>query len=684
MRQCLRGARLGRPAALVAAIVCVLGLVGAGGLSRAAAGTQTDAEFMTLADVRAGMKGTGKTVVEGTRIDAFDVEILAVLKGETATGDLVLVKVSGEAVEAAGGIAAGMSGSPVYVDGRLLGAIAYGYESADHSIGLVTPIEEMLKVFAAAGRPIPSQASLSDPVKLGDRLIRTVVLAASPVEAARLRGAAAEDTLVMAPVVTPIMAHGVSKRALERLSSKLSLLGLWPVQGGGGGAGAAAAGDRVDLEPGSAIGVQLMRGDVSITAIGTVTYRKGDAALAFGHPLLGRGPSRYFATGASVHRVVSGDVMPFKVASPLGVAGSVVQDRTHGVLVDIGGKPDATPMSVIVRDRDTAITRMMRADIASDETLAGELAGVFALSCLDAAVDRIGRGTSRVTFEVHGKGLPQPLVRDNMFYSPVDISADSIGELLDDLDAIIDNEFAEVEVTAVKAEFEVREARQTARIEKGQIATKVARPGDTVEVNVRLQPFRGIPEVKTVQIRIPEGTPAGTVYLTVRGGGVAPAEEGAEDSQKPGHPTLAENLENLVRELMSRERNNDIVVEFYPTNGSAEEGGVPEDAVPAGPEAAPGSPVGTGQPLPGQGGDLPRREEKAERGEGEGVGEGPRGVVRASLATGYVIEGETTVELEIGETEDTEEAGKTEETEEAKEADEVGQGAPAPTPEPAP
>ncbi|MEW6227248.1 MAG: SpoIVB peptidase S55 domain-containing protein [Bacillota bacterium] len=639
MTQRLRGSSgLRRTMLVLAAIACMVGLSLSGSHPWATARAETSAEFISLADVKPGMKGTGKTVVEGTRIDTFDVEILGLLRGETATGDLVLVRVSGKPVEAAGGIAAGMSGSPVYVNGRLLGAIAYGYESADHYIGLVTPIEEMLKVFAAAKRPVPAQASLSSPIRLQDRIVRKVVLAASPEEAAHLAAERPDDTLVMVPAMTPVMTSGIPRRAFERLSRKLSPFGLKAVQGGGGGV--QADGGEASLEPGSAIGVQLVRGDVSVTAIGTVTYRKGNEALAFGHSLLGRGNSGYLATGASIHHVVSGDVMPFKVASPLGIAGSIVQDRIHGVLVDLGKTPSTIPVNATVRDRDTGTTRMLRADIVRDEMLSADLAGIFVLSCLDATVNRVGRGTSRVTFEIHGKGLPEPVARDNMFYSPADISADSIGELLEYLSAVIDNEFAEVEVTGVKAEFEVREARQTARIERAEAVTKVARAGDTVEVKVRLQPFRGIPEIKAVQIKIPDETPAGTLYLAVRGGGVPPAEEGVEGDDKSAHPTVAESLENLVRELMARERNNDVVVEFYPGEASSE-----EDAVPADGRAAPGSPVGSGRPRQGE--DLPRRGEKDHRGEGAGAGTGSKGLVKAVLTTGYVIEGETTVELRI-------------------------------------
>ncbi|MGE5572205.1 MAG: SpoIVB peptidase S55 domain-containing protein [Bacteroidota bacterium] len=638
--------RATRALAFAVALAVIMVLAGMG--AQVPARASQNQAFISVGELKPGMKGIGKTVVEGTRIDTFDVEVLGVLKGETATGDLVLVRVSGKPVEAAGGIAAGMSGSPVYVNGRLVGAIAFGFESADHFVGLVTPIEEMLKVFAAAKRPVPKLAYLSSPVRVDGRLAKRVVLARSAGEAAHLSAAVSDDTLVMVPVATPVMVSGASKRAFERLSRRLRDFGLMPVQSGGGSAqGARGAAGESALEPGSSIGVQLMRGDVSVTAIGTVTYRQGDEVLAFGHPLLGRGNSTYFATGAEVHLVVNGEVMPFKVASPLGVAGTIVQDRTHGVLVDVGRKPPRIPVTVTVRDRDTGATRMLRADIVRDDMLSTDLAGAFTLSCLDATVDRLGRGTSRVSFRVDGKGLPSPIVRDNMFYSPADISADSIGELVEAVATVIDNEFADVEVTGVKADFDVEEARRTARIHQAEAATKAVKPGDTLEVKVRLLPFRGIPEIKVVKVQVPDDTPPGTLYITVRGGGVPPADEGKDASgagadAKSAQPSVAESLDKLVQDFMSRERNNDIVVEFYPGEASLD-----AEVQPVNSETAPGEPVGSRGLGQEQGEEPPRGDGKPQRAPEAAAGAEETGVVKATLTTGYVIEGETTVEVEV-------------------------------------
>ncbi len=662
MKLCFNALALGRrrAALALAVLVCAAALACGDGRVSMAALAAPSAEFMSLSEVVPGMKGVGKTVVEGTRIDDFDVEILGVLKGDAPGGDLVLVRVSGKPMEAAGGIAAGMSGSPVYVGGRLLGAISHAYESADHSIGLVTPIEEMLKVVSTAARPIPGQSWLMEPaLQVAGRSFSRVAIAAATAPRADRADSGAGETMVMVPVTTPVMVSSASKRALDRLARELEPFGLKVIQAGG--AGAVDAGTRTELEPGSAVGVQLVRGDVSVTAIGTVTYRRGAQALAFGHPVLARGNCAFFATGAFIHHVVPADPMPFKVASPLGVAGTIAQDRMRGVLVDVGRTPPTLPVTVIVRDQDSAASRILGADVVLDELLTPDLVGTVVLSCLDAVVDRVGSGTSRVTFEIEGEGLPGRVARDNMFYSATDVSAESLKELLDDISAILENEFAAVRLTRVKAEFEVREARRTARVERADVARPSVRPGDEVEVKVTLQPFRGVRETKTVTIRIPEGTPEGPLQLTVRGGGVRAAGEGAEDGAKQPQPTVAESLENLVRELVERERNNDIVVEFYPGEpGDA----LSEDAVPVNEDFSPVSAAGMQEARKAVQ-DPPRREDgEKPRREAAGGGEESEGIVKARIATGFVIEGETTVEIRV----------------EPAEAEEEPQTQPAPAP----
>jgi hypothetical protein len=618
---------------VAAAITVILGLllIGTGAFLDSDVQAQADLEFMPISEITPGMKGTSKTVISGTKIDTFDVEVLGILKGGAATGDFIFVRGSGEALEAAGGIAAGMSGSPVYINGRLIGAITHSLrDGSDPYLALVTPIGEILRVLEASQGYHVGAAEFEIPVMVGEELISKD----------------SEVLPVMTPVSSPVMITGLGGRAFQLLADGLKDYGLLPIASGTAQSGESQ--DKVALEPGSAVGVQLIRGDVSATVLGTVTYRKGDLVIAFGHDVLLKGDAGYIATGAEVHHIVSSILKPYKIGSPLDVVGTVTQDRSKGVLVEIDKMPKTLPIALTVRDKDTGAVKIFRSDIIDDELLIGELAWSFILQCLDSSIDRIGQGTSNVKFEIHTENFEEPISRENMFFSPVDISAISGVECLDILMALVDNEFTKVNVTGIKVDVQVEEKRQTARIVEAEPAKKTVAPGETVEVKVRVHPYRGIPEIKGINVKIPEHTRPGTLYLTVRGGGVMPPEdEGETEDSKASQRSPAESLEKLIRDMTTTDKNNDIVLEFYPGGfeeideaSLIEEGTLEGDKFPIGILL---SQIEAEAP--------PRVEEKPPRVEDtEKVKENRViDIVKVTLSTGYVIEGEIDLELLVEE-----------------------------------
>ncbi|HHX25314.1 MAG TPA: hypothetical protein GX721_01460 [Firmicutes bacterium] len=617
---------------MAAAVIVALGLllIGIGAFPHSGAEAQQNSEFMPISQVLPGMKGIAKTVISGTKIDMFDIEVLGILKGGAAAGDFIFVRASGEAIEAVGGVAAGMSGSPVYVDGRLIGAITHSLsDGSDPYLALVTPIGEILRVLEASQGYHVGACRLDAPVAISEDL--TALIGLEP-----------GTPLVMTPVKSPVMISGLGGRAFQSLADGLKGYGLQPVAMGI--AQNTSIKDTASLEPGSALGVQLIRGDVSATVLGTVTYRKGDLMIAFGHDVLLQGNSGYIATGAEVHRVVSSILKPYKIGSPLDVVGTVTQDRSKGVLVQLDETPKTIPIALTVKDKDTGAVRTFRADIIDSEVLIGKLVSSFILECLDSAIDRIGQGSSLVSFEIHTESLETPISRENMFFSPVDISAMSGGELLDILFTLVDNEFTKVNVTGMKAYVEVEERRQTARIVHAEASKDTVSPGETVEVKVRLRPYRGVPEIKGIDVKIPEHTGPGILYLTIRGGGVVPPEDEEEKADgKDDHRSPAESLEKLIRDMTDVEKNNDIVVEFYAGGQEdideaipIDEGVLENDRFPL----ALSSQAETEIP--------PRAEDKLPRVEdSETSKEDQADVVKVILPTGYVIEGETDLELTV-------------------------------------
>ena len=312
-------------------------------------------EFIPLREIRPGMVGYGLTVVRGTEISRFEVEVVDVLDEPGERNDFIVVRVFGEAVTRSGGIAQGMSGSPVYFEGKLAGALSRAAAWAldrERPLGLVTPIETMLKLLPELEEeeiPVPEDGGLR---ALG--IQRVVFTSAEPPEIPK-------DALVSWPISLPILVSGLSPRSLEILRRGLDLGFSWhPLfellpswrgrllgledygftrilyASGQSGEGA------LEFQPGAPVGVALSLGDVVVGALGTVTLVEGEKVLGFGHPFLFTGSCRYFLTGATVVDTVAALDISYKFGSIADLRGGVFVDRWAG----IGGRTDRVPMSI--------------------------------------------------------------------------------------------------------------------------------------------------------------------------------------------------------------------------------------------------------------------------------------------------------------------------------------------------
>ena len=527
--------------------------------------------------VEKGARGIGKTVVSGTTVEEFGVEVLGVVAGTGPSNSLILVRTFGPLIEKTGGIAAGMSGSPVFIDGELIGALAYGFSMADHTIGLVTPIDDMLQVARLVNQG--SAEGEAEPVSVVDGgLWSGVVIAQHPAEAELLRNRLPADVGIAVPLTTPLAVSGLGRRTQRVLESSLSGWSMFSVPGGK----APEEVEAGELEPGSAIGVQLVKGDVDLTALGTVTFVDDGTFVAFGHPLLSRGAVDFFATPAYIHEVVSSIEVPFKIGAPLEPVGRLTQDRQAGVAGRLGELPRAITVEVDIYDAASERLTKFNAEIANDETLTVPLLAITLLEAFDRGLDRIGPGTAnvmaRVIAAVEGRELPRVLSRDNLFYSASDIAAVSLGELLMGLQKLMTNEFAAITPEWIVIRADVEPGRRTARIESARAINRRVVAGEVVEIEVSLRPFREEPVKRTISLRIPEGTAPGEVTIFVRAGGYgAPrviawelaeqlGEAGPEfgDDEGGDESDTATDLNRFLAALFERDRNYEIVAEFYP------------------------------------------------------------------------------------------------------------------------
>src|SRR2546425_2757995 len=341
--------------------------------------------FMSADEVRPGMRGVGKTVFQGTKVEEFNVELLGVLKNFAPKQDMILARLSGGPLSRTG-VIAGMSGSPVYVDGKLLGAVAFSFPYATEPIAGIQPIQQMLNLLdqnsgavssprraSSGGFPAESPTAfiysqfrkLEAGTPLYQLMLPQSLLASSPF------GTAASSAS-LTRIQTPLFVSGASEAALQQFAAFFSAFGFAPMQGGGSGSAAASLAGPAKIEPGSSINVELIRGDISWSANGTVTYVDGNKVYAFGHPNLTAGPTDVPMSAGYVISLLPNLQNSFKLAVPLNLVGAFQQDRATGIAGTLGATSKMIPVNVSVKSSLNATNRY-KFEVASDRFLTAPL-----------------------------------------------------------------------------------------------------------------------------------------------------------------------------------------------------------------------------------------------------------------------------------------------------------------------
>jgi hypothetical protein len=505
-----------------------------------------------LEGIRPGMRGVGRTVVSGIRVEEFPFEVLGVTRGPGFP--LVLFRASGPLIRRSGGIAAGMSGSPMYLQGRIAGALSYGYASAgpDSDLGLFTPIEAMLDVLRMDSLPRGPMA-LDQPVRIRGRTVRSVVLLEDPVRARQINDAGG-PVAAMTPVATPLLVSGIEGPAFQMLRQALEPYPLLPLQ-----VPVESRAFQAPLVPGSAIGVALVRGDVSVAAIGTLTYREGRRFLAFGHPLLGLGEARYLLTPAYVHAVVRSTVLPFKLGDLGPPVGVVRQDRRAAIGGEIGPIPPVFSVQVTTTDAETGRSSTLRMQMVSRRDLARLLVPSVVLSAIQRGWDAGGEGTAEITLRARGLGLPREAVRTQVVYSSTNAPAAVLPDVLRALRLVFRPDDA-VRPVDLRLEVKVTRAARTAVLVDAEPQERTVAAGETLRVRLRLRPTGGPPEERTVELPVPPDFPRGSARLVVIPAGLLVGPD-----PQPEAPAF-ERLEEEVMAFETFGRNPDVVVQLLPAD----------------------------------------------------------------------------------------------------------------------
>ncbi len=511
---------------------------------------------LPFSEVRAGMRGTGKTVFHGETIESFDVEIVGLLPNIGPGQNLILGRCTGGPL-AQTGILAGMSGSPVTIDGKLVGAIAYSWGFAKDAIAGITPIEEMLSVGTRdgatlrKGRPtaaIPwndAQEYLRAPAQLGAFFVsRLSSLAATP------SGASAS---------IPLSVSGIGPAGLARIAPDLARVGFVALQSGGAAATPASA--TAPIQPGSAVGVQLVRGDVDMTATGTVTWVDDDDLYAFGHPLYGLGDIDMPLTAARVETLLPSLERSAKIAVPLNQAGAFRQDRASAVFGRLGATPTMLPVRLLLTD-GAGSRRNFAFDLV-DDPLLSPLLLYSAMNGVLGTIERtFGSSTVRLregsVIKVDGAN---DVRLDNLFAGD-GATTDAAGLSAFFLYLVMNNEWSTPRVSGINLILDYDREPRTATVRRVTLDRYRVKAGTSVTARVLLAPYRGADRAITRQIEIPEETAPGPLTLQI---GDAASINRVEDADGPIVPR---NLEQLVT-LVNRLRRNDrlYIVASRPDNG---------------------------------------------------------------------------------------------------------------------
>lgn len=574
------------------ALAVVLAVLGTGWMAAAA-----DEEFLPLKDVKVGMKGYGKTVIHGREIATFTVEVMGILSNNKLneniliSGQSILVKVGGKVIEEAGGIAAGMSGSPVYINNRLVGGLSSGWVMTDHTVGLVTPIEEMLGIW---DYPLTSRAptgfgegpvrwASARPIRLGETSFTHLWEVDDPAE--RLRcGVPAGDPLFVR-VSAPVVVQGLSDKSVLVLNRRLKgrhlqavsiplvasapdLPGLNPSQAATRPAGLASE----TLEPGSALGVQLARGDINMTTIGTLTHRDGKRILGFAHPFLKKGNVSFLMTGTHIYHSFSSVEMPFKIGAPTEMVGIITQDREKGIAGEIGRFPVMVPIQLEISDKDLKRSRSINYQVVRDPTVFISVIESTLMQGIEEVIDREGEGTALLGIALecaNPAGKQYQFRRENLFYAKSDIVGTLVDEVTSLLDTIIDSDLEEVFPTRLMLKVEVEKARRTLAIEKVEVKNTSVTPGGVLEAWVTIRPYREKSLVRKAKLPIPHDIGKENLTLTVfslnaKLEDTVPAEDGKEPGKgrEPRPEEGAESFEAAMSAWVNSPKNSDLLFQL--------------------------------------------------------------------------------------------------------------------------
>jgi hypothetical protein len=548
---------------LIVIVVTALGSLATAQKPAVGAGGR-DARLFALEDLRPGMKGTARTVFAGTEPQEFGVEILGVLPGFPGPRQsAIIAKLSGSNVEKTG-VFAGMSGSPVYIDNRLVGAIAFSFPFAKEPIAGITPIQQMIDIFEKGSaiqtqRPKePRAVSFADlastewKATLPKPAVGSTSLIAPVSDGSRLIPLMGQQ---MTPIATPVVFGGITPESLAMFAPQLIANGLLPVSGAGGSAAITPLekANEKTLTPGTSISVQLVRGDYSIAASGTVTFRDGDRIYAFGHPFLSLGASDMPMSETAVVTVIPNVNNSFKLSVPGAMMGSISQDRASGVFGQLGQAPKMIPVKINLhtsRDR----SEIYSYEIANDSFLTPLLLNITIFNTITSSERALGDSTITIKGAINVKGQ-EPIEVDRRFSagnSPI-LAA---GSVAGPISSLLGSGFDDVQIEGVTLDISSADTKYAGTLERIALSKTEARRGEKIEIQAYVRTESGKQFVQRIPVQIPEDATPGQLLVFVGDGGAL--QEGSAT-----RAFVPQDLGQLVKAINKVKKSDRLYVKLF-------------------------------------------------------------------------------------------------------------------------
>jgi len=481
------------------------------GLGKAAfctepAGALWDAQkYISTDEIQPGMNAYCLTVYEGTNIEKFNLETLSVVRNFRPGRDVILVKGTDDRFIYTGAVA-GCSGSPVYVEGRLAGALALGWTNSKDPLYGVTPIREMLQV-GTAGSPEKSAGlniNLKGPVHLSQ--IEEQLL--NPYS----RYNKNEDSLTFLP--SPLIVSGLPVSVCDQLNGQFSRYGIFAVSGLAGST-AEKNNQQLNLEPGSSLAIPLVTGDIEMTAFGTATEVIGDKVYGFGHSFVGYGPVNLPMATGKVHTVVASRNRSFKLGSSLDIVGTLTADESSAIKGIVGRQPRMIPLTINIQRYNDPNSRSYNCSVAYDKTLTPML---FRSSIMGAALQRGSLPpehtvTYRASIDIADY---EPISFENV--STETGLAEIVTEIFSTLGLLMNNPFKEIDIQGVSCEIEQTDRSIMARIWSANLSDNTVEPGQKITIDVIVEQVRGRKKDYSFSFNVPDNLKPGRYKLLVTGG----------------------------------------------------------------------------------------------------------------------------------------------------------------------